>query len=130
MMPDYFTALVSQYAGAFNAEQSTRYAKAVIEAWYFTLSHADQKVLINLLPDYLQPKKKLFFAKKNQSICPNQYQIFTSRLVVDLVRSSSDEAEFIAHGVFRSLKIISSPEQNFEYSKLFRNRLSAFFIRS
>ena len=130
MMPDYFTGLISQYSGALNADQSARYSKAVIEAWYFTLSFDDQKQLINLLPDYLKPKKKVFFIKKNQNVSPNQGEIFVFRLVQDLSRSSNEEAEFIARGVFRSLKVISSTEQNFAYSRLFTKKFSEFFIGS
>ncbi len=130
-MPDYFTALVSQYTGALNTAQSERYAKAVIDAWYFSLPINHQKVLLKLLPDYLRPKHNLFFARLRQKSYKSntlQSEVFYTRLVSELSRASIDEVVPIASGVLKSLKILSSHQKKFEYSKLFSNKLVKLYI--
>lgn len=129
-MPDYFIALVTQYSGAINQEQATRYAKSVIDAWYFTLPKDEQDTLIRLLPEYLKPKKQLFLFSRKQSTPINQADIFINRIKIDLSKTSSDEAEYVAKGIMKSIKVISSPEKKFAYSKLFDDKLLELYICS
>lgn len=129
-MPDYFIALVTQYSGAINHEQATRYAKSVIDAWYFTLPKDEQDTLIRLLPEYLKPKKQLFLFSRKQNTPINQADIFINRIKIDLSKTSSDEAEYVAKGIMKSIKVISSPEKKFAYSKLFDDKLLELYISS
>jgi len=129
-MPDHFIALVSQYTGALNTAQSERYAKAVIDAWYFSLPRNGQLMLSRLLPDYLTPKRKLFYSQRSQKTAINQSQIFRARLTADLSRSNFEEVEPIARGVLKSLKILSSTQKKFAYSKLLTPRLAKLYIEA
>jgi hypothetical protein len=130
VMPDYFIALVTQYCGAMNEDQAARYAKSVVDAWYFTLPKEKQDALIKLLPDYLRPKKQLFLFSRKQNNSIDQSKIFISRLMIDLSKSSPDEAEYIASGIMKSLKVISSPEKKFALSKLFDDKLLELYIQA
>ncbi len=129
-MPDYFTALVSQYCGAVNTAQAENYARSFIDAWYFTLPTESQTELIKILPDYLKPKKKTFGFKRKLDFNGNQSEIFLSRLTMDLGRSAEDETKYIIMGLMKSLKVISSPEQKFAYSKLLDRRLFDLYVEA
>jgi hypothetical protein len=129
-MPDYFIALVSQYCGAMNEEQAKRYAKSVVDAWYFTLPKDKQDLLINLLPEYLKPKKQVFLFSRKQNVQIDQSKVFISRVMLDLSKSSTDEAEYITSGIMKSIKVISSPEKKFALSKLFDDKLLELYIKA
>lgn len=130
-MPDYFKALVGQYCGAVNSSQAENYARSFIDAWYFTLTRAKQSELVSILPDYLRPRKQNTFNFKRQTEFRGvQSDIFISRLTMDLGRSAEDETKYIILGVMKSIKIISSPEQKFSYSKLFDKKLFDLYVRA
>ena len=131
-MPDYFTALVCQYSGAINSEQAENYIRSFIDSWYFTLPQDKQNELIKLLPDYLRPKKQrqTFGFKRQVEFNGNQSKIFVSRMTMDLARTGDDESKYIISGIMKSLKIISSPEQKFAFSKLFDSQLYELFVRA
>ena len=127
-MPDYLTALICQYSGAVNSAQAESYARSFIDAWYFTLDKEGQNKLVKLLPEYLTPKKNIFGFKRQSEFKGNQSEILISRITVDLTRSGDDESRYIIEGLMKSLKIISSPEQKFAYSKLLDARLYKLYV--
>jgi hypothetical protein len=49
---------------------------------------------------------------------------------MDLGRSAEDETKYIISGVMKSIKIISSPEQKFSYSKLFDKKLFDLYVKA
>jgi hypothetical protein len=127
-MPDYFTALICQYSGAVNSAQAENYARSFVDAWYFTLPRDKQAKLLNLLPDYLKPKKQTFGFKRQSDFKGTQSEIFISRMTIDLARTGNDESKYIVKGLMKSLKIISSPEQKFAYSRLLDSKLYDLYV--
>jgi hypothetical protein len=49
---------------------------------------------------------------------------------MDLGRSAEDETKYIIMGLMKSLKVISSPEQKFAYSKLLDRRLFDLYVEA
>jgi hypothetical protein len=130
-MPDYFIALVSQYSGALNQEQAERYARSIISAWYFSSDEANRKKLISLLPDYLRPKKNLFFNSVRYKSRVSQDDIFFTRLMIDLSKTDQDEVAHIIKGVMKSLKVVSSQSSRFAYHELFTSKkLQQMFLEA
>lgn len=131
MMPDYFISLIMQYAGALNPEQATRYASSVINAWYFSIDQKSQRQLAELLPQYLRPTRRVFFNFTKPRVAENQDQIFVSRVQLDLSKTSPEESEQIISGVMKSIKVISSQQQKFAYSRLITGqKIQKIFIES
>jgi hypothetical protein len=130
-MPDYFIALISQYSGALNQEQAERFARSIIDAWYFSSDEDSRKKLQKLLPDYLKPKKNLFFNSIRQRSKISQDDIFFTRLMIDLSKTDQDEVVQIIKGVMKSLKVVSSQSSKFAYSNLFSSKkLQKIFIEA
>ena len=128
-MPDYFVALITQYCGALNQDQAERFARAIIDAWYFSSDEDAKKKIVKLWPEYLQPKKNIFFNKIKYANKINQDEIFFTRLMIDLSKTDQDEIIQIIRGVMKSLKIVSSQSSKFAYSNLFTSkRLQKIFI--
>lgn len=130
-MPDYFIALISQYSGALNQEQAERFARSIIDAWYFSSDEDSRKKLQKLLPEYLKPKKNLFFNSIRQRNKVSQDDIFFTRLMIDLSKTDQDEVVQIIKGVMKSLKVVSSQSSKFAYSNLFSSKkLQKIFIEA
>ena len=130
-MPDYFIALVSQYSGALNQEQAERYARSIVNAWYFSSDEASRKKLLNLLPEYLRPKKNLFFNSVRYKSKISQDDIFFTRLMIDLSKTDQDEVAHIIKGVMKSLKVVSSQSSRFAYHGLFTSKkLQQMFLEA
>lgn len=130
-MPDYFVALVSQYSGALNQDQAERYARSIISAWYFSSDEPTRKKLISLLPEYLRPKKNLFFNSVRHKSKISQDDIFFTRLMIDLSKTDQDEITHIIKGVLKSLKVVSSQSTRFAYHGLFTSKkLQQLFIEA
>jgi hypothetical protein len=122
-MPEYFLALVSQYSGALNKSQAERYAKSVVDAWYYSSDNKTKTELLSLLPEYLRPQKKLFHNVLSPKVNLDQDDIFISRVMAELSKTDSNEAEQIIAGVFKSLKIISSQKSKFKYHSALNGRM-------
>lgn len=130
-MPDYFTSLVMQYSGALNAEQAERYAKSVINAWYFSIDQKSQKKLEILLPEYLRPSKRIFLSFTKPRVADNQDEVFIARVKVDLAKTGAEESLQVIQGVMKSLKVVSSQRQKFTYSQLLTGKkLQKVYIES
>ena len=130
-VPEYFIGLVSQYTGAINTEQSARYARSVIEAWYFSLDQLSQAKLHETLPSYLAPRKNIFNSILKPKLNPDQDSVFTARLMSELSITDPNEVKQITSGVLKSLKIVSSQKDKFKYSELIAGRkLKKIFIES
>lgn len=130
-LPEYFIGLVSQYTGALNSEQAERYARSVIEAWYFSLDQEAQKKLSATLPKYLTPSRRVFQSVLKPKLNPDQDAIFSTRLMHQLLITDQYEVRQITAGVFKSLKIVSSQPDKFAYSRLISGRsLQKIYIGS
>lgn len=129
-MPEYFQALIKQYCGAVGSEQAERYARAVISAWYHSLSSVARQQLVVALPDYLQPKTQLFFHKRVSEPEGVQNELIRQRLSAELQKTDSSEVNQVLKGFFRSLKVISEPSQKFAYSELLDRDLKQLFIEA
>lgn len=130
-MPDYFIALLTQYSGALNQEQAERFARSIVDAWYFSSDEESRKKLMKLLPDYLRPKKNLFFSIVRFKSKISQDEIFFTRLMIDLSKTDQDEIVQIIKGVMKSLKVVSSQSNKFAYSNLFTSKkLQKIFIEA
>lgn len=130
-LPEYFIGLVSQYTGALNSEQAERYARSVIEAWYFSLDQEAQKKLRETLPKYLTSSRRVFQSVLKPKLNPDQDAIFSTRLMHQLLITDQYEVRQITAGVFKSLKIVSSQTDKFAYSRLISGRsLQKIYIGS
>lgn len=130
-MPDYFIALLTQYSGALNQEQAERFARSIVDAWYFSSDEESRKKLMKLLPEYLRPKKNLFFSSVRFKSKISQDEIFFTRLMIDLSKTDQDEVVQIIKGVMKSLKVVSSQSNKFAYSNLFTSKkLQKIFIEA
>jgi hypothetical protein len=129
-MPEYFQALIKQYCGAVGNEQAERYARAVIGAWYHSLSSTDRQQLVESLPEYLRPKSQLFFHKRVSEPEGVQMELIRERLSAELQKTDQVEVNQVLTGFFRSLKVISEPAQKFHYSELLDRDLKQLFIEA
>ena len=83
------------------------------------------------LPEYLKPKKNLFFNSIKQRSKASQDDIFFTRLMIDLSKTDQDEVVHIIKGVMKSLKVVSSQSSKFAYSNLFSSKkLQKIFIEA
>lgn len=129
-MPDYFIGLVKQYGSATNDQQATYHAKAVVQAWFFTLNITKQQELKNTLPAYLQPKSQLFFHRPRVFGQIDQNAVMQGRLSVQLQKTDPKEVEQIIQGVFKALKVILDHNQKFKLSQLLDQTTLKLFIKA
>lgn len=131
-IPDYFNALNIQYGSALNDAQASEHAKRVAEAWLLTLSQDKQAILLENLPTYLIPKKKIFFdqvlVSNHQIGC--QSDIILERLKLQLQKTDDTEVRQIVSGFFKTLKIILSNEQKFQLARLLDKPLYILFVKA
>lgn len=108
-LPDYFIALMKQYAGLLNDGQARRAAMAVSEVLEASLTPAQESQFFAMVPSYLRPHKQTFFARIGAGSKTKKRSAVSRQLSDRLQLTSHEEAEVVFRAYFRAIRTVIDP---------------------
>lgn len=109
-LPDYFIALMKQYAGLLNDDQARRATMAVSEVLEGSLAPTQESQFFAMVPSYLRPRKQTFFARIGTNSKGKKRSASASRQLRDRLQlTSREETEVVFTAYFRAIRTVIDP---------------------
>lgn len=108
-LPDYFIALMKQYAGLLNDGQARRATMAVSEVLEGSLTPTQESQFFALVPSYLRPHKQTFFSRIGAGSKTKKRSSVSQQLSGRLQLTSQEEADVVFKAYFRAIRTVIDP---------------------
>ncbi|MBI2797875.1 hypothetical protein HYX70_01075 [Candidatus Saccharibacteria bacterium] len=123
--PDYFLALIKQYANLTNEIEAKNIAVAITNSLYMNLNERSRQQVFAAMPHYLWPKRRLFGHKLSDIQGEFEIDRFVRSAMIQSGLTDENELKNSLKAYFKTLKILSSRD----HSQLIADYLPASLAR-
>ena len=110
-IPEYFVALVKQYANLSSNEQAYRAIENITDTLQKCLDYNSRKLFFYFAPDYLGVKNKLFLISLESKNKKYDHTILIDRLKTQQNMTDSTEVDNLLKAYLKSVCIVIGPQK-------------------
>lgn len=110
-IPEYFVALVKQYANLSNNEQSKRAIEGVSDTLQKCLDYNSKKLFFYLAPSYLDTHNKLFLISLESKNKKYNHDILIGRLKTQQNLTDTVEVNNLLSAYIKAVEIVVGPKK-------------------
>lgn len=108
-VPEYFVALVKQYANLANNQQSLRAVTNISDSLYRCLDDKSRRWFFYIAPDYLNVRGKMFLTSLKSKNRTYQHNILMDRLRLQQNLTDDTEVENLLSAYLKAVAIVVGP---------------------
>ncbi len=110
--PDYFLALMKQYANLVSDQEAEHLSTAISSSLYMNLDENSRTQIFAALPSYLQPKKQVFGLRHGDAQAQYDTHRFVRHAIIKTGLTDENELASALRAYFKSIKILGSRASN------------------
>ena len=123
-IPEYFVALVKQYANLSSNEQACRAIENVSDTLQKCLDYNSRKLFFHFAPDYLEVKSKLFLISPESKNKKYDHTILIGRLKKQQNMTDSTEVNNLLKAYLKAVCIVIGPQKTSDIKSILPVELS------
>ncbi|MDQ5943479.1 MAG: hypothetical protein QG675_247 [Patescibacteria group bacterium] len=109
-VPEYFVALVKQYANLANNQQSLRAVTNISDSLHRCLDDKSRRWFFYIAPDYLSVRGKMFLTSLKSKNRTYQHSILMDRLRLQQNLTDDTEVENLLSAYLKAVAIVVGPK--------------------
>ncbi len=125
MIPDYFVALVKQYANLVSNQEAELVIKQISKSLQLTLDQDSSKILFGYAPNYLNIQKPIFFSHLKSKTTKYSHRTLISRIQTEQSLTDKIEANNRLKAYFLAIKVVVGEKRFYSIYAILPSELQA-----